>query len=349
MSKNKVSQNEELKTQSNISLIKRLFTYLRPFKIKVVIILILLTFVMICGILNPYLLKIAIDNNIKNNDVKGLLIIGGFMAGINFLAMIASRLRINLMASVTNKILLNIRHELYTHIQKLSFSFFDNRPVGKVLARVIGDVNSLQELFSNSITNFIPEILTLVCTGIMMFYLNYKLAIASILILPFLAASMFGIEVLGRKRWQVYRQKRSIFNAFTHEDFSGIRVIQSFAVEDKTSKTFNKLVKEMMDAFIRAVKLGDFFWPLVEISWGIGSVVVFWYSPRLIKSGELTVGTLIAFTWYISMFWRPIMNISNFYNTLITNFAAAERLFEIMDIKPDIVDAKNAANAGTNP
>lgn len=342
MAKNIVTQHEDTKTQSNFSLIKRLFTYLTPFKVKVILILLLLTFVMICGILNPYLLKIAIDNNIKNNDVKGLLLIGVFMAAINFLAMVASKLRINLMASVTNKILLNIRHELYTHIQKLSFSFFDNRPVGKVLARVIGDVNSLQELFSNSITSFIPEILTLVCTGIMMFYLNYKLAIASILILPFLAASMFFIEVTGRKRWQVYRQKRSIFNAFTHEDFSGIRVIQSFAVEDKTSKTFYKLVSEMMNAFIKAVKLGDLFWPLVEISWGIGCVVVFWYSPRLIKSGELTVGTLIAFTWYISMFWRPIMNISNFYNTLITNFAAAERLFEIMDISPDIVEVQNA-------
>ena len=136
-----------------------------------------------------------------------------------------------MMSSVTNNILVNISHELYTHIQKLSFSFFDNRPVGKVLARVIGDVNALQELFSNSITSFIPELLSLVCVGIMMFSLNYKLALCSIIILPFLVVGMLLVESVSRKRWQTFGQKRSNMNAFTHEDFSGIRIIQSYASE----------------------------------------------------------------------------------------------------------------------
>ncbi|MDP4144529.1 MAG: ABC transporter ATP-binding protein [Bacillota bacterium] len=342
MAKNTMKQDEELNSRSNLELIIRLLAYLKSYSIKVTIILLLMIFVMICSLLNPYLLKLCIDKYISANNITGLLAIAAVMLILNVLAMYASRLRINMMAAVTNKILLEIRQELYTHIQKLSFSFFDERPVGKILARVIGDVNSLQELFSNSITNFIPEILTLICVTIIMLSMNLKLALISMLILPILATGLFLIQTISRVRWQNYRQKRSNMNAFTHEDFSGIRIIQAFAVESKTSNSFISYVKDMMDSFIRAVKLNDMFWPLVEFSSGIGRVLVFIYSIKLIRSGQLTIGTLIAFTSYIDMFWRPIMNICNFYNTLITNFAAGERIFEILDVQPDITNLNNA-------
>ena len=342
MARNSVKQDELLNKQSKKDIAFRLFRYIEPFKIKVILVVLLMILVMLCGLLNPYLLRIAIDDYIDTSNFKGLFLIALAMTLLNFAAMIASRKRIMMMSSVTNKILINIRHKLYTHIQKLSFSFFDNRPVGKILARVIGDVNALQELFTNSITSFIPELLSLVCVTILMFSMNYKLALATITILPLLFISMFFIETVSRKRWQEYRKKRSNMNAYTHEDFSGIRVVQAFANEKNTSKTFNSLVSELMDFFISAVKLNDLFWPLVETSWGIGSVIVFWVGFKLTQTDAITVGTLIAFTWYVGMFWRPIMNISNFYNTLITNFTAAERIFEIMDIDPDITDIKDS-------
>jgi ATP-binding cassette subfamily B protein len=336
MAKNSIKQDEELNKVSNTELLMRLFSYLKPYKLKVTIVLILMIFVMLCGLLNPYLLKLAIDNYISVKNINGLIVISLVLLGFNILSMFASKLRINIMAKITNEILLEIRQELYNHIQKLSFSFFDNRPVGKILARVIGDVNSLQDLFSNSITSFIPEVLTLLCVTVIMFSMNVKLAIVSICILPFLGATLFSVETFSRKRWQVYRQKRSNMNAFTHEDFSGIRVIESFAEEDKTSKNFSELVSDMMGSFLRAVRLNDTFWPIVALSSGIGTVLVFWYSVTLVKTGSITVGTMVAFTSYVTMFWRPIIDISNFYNTLITNFAAGERIFEILDIEPDI-------------
>lgn len=342
MAKNTVKQDEDLQRHSKLEITTRLLGYLKPYKFKATWIVLLMIFVMICGILNPYLLKIAIDNNITNGDIKGLLIIGVILLILNILAAIATRIRIISMSSITNNILINIREELYTHIQKLSFSFFDNRPVGKILARVIGDVNALQELFTNSITSFIPELLSLVCVTIMMFFLNFKLALASIIILPILFISMFAVETISRKRWDAYRKKRSNLNAFTHEDFAGIKVVQAFANEDHTSKTFDKLIKDLMGTFVKTVRLNDLFWPLVELSWGVGTIVVFLVGVRLINEGSITVGTLIAFTMYIGMFWRPIMNISNFYNTLISNFSAAERIFDILDIEPEIVNIKDA-------
>ncbi|MGV8982929.1 ABC transporter ATP-binding protein [Clostridium sp.] len=342
MARNSTQQDEQFEEASKAKLIIRIFSYLKPFKLKVVLVILLMILVMICSLLNPYILKLAIDKYIVNSNIRGLVQIAGFMLVFNIVSLIASRIRINIMASVTNSALLNIRQELYTHIQKLSFTFFDNRPVGKILARVIGDVSSLQDLFDNSVTSFIPEILTLVFVTIIMFSMNVKLALISISFLPVLVICLFSIEIFSRKRWQIYRSKRSNLNAFTHEDFSGIRIVQSFATEDKTSKTFVTYVSDMMNSFLKAVKLNDLFWPMVELSWGIGSLLVYWYSVPLIKAKTLTIGELVAFTAYISMFWRPIMNISNFYNTLITNFSSAERIFEILDIKPDIITIDKA-------
>lgn len=341
MAKNTVKQDEDLRRMSNFVILKRLFSYLGKYKLKVFVVIMFLIFEMAVSLVNPVLMKTAIDKNIRNGDINGLFVIGILMVSLNFLSMMASRTRIVKMASVTNDILLNIRHELYSHIQKLSFSFFDSRPVGKILARVIGDVNSLQDLFNNSVTNFIPQILTVICVGAMMFYLNSKLALASMILLPMLVIGLFSVETLSRRRWQEFRRKRSTFNAYTHEDFSGIKVVQEFANEDKTSSVFFKLVKDMMDSFIKAVRLNDLFWPMVDASYGIGAVILYYFSAKFMKYG-VTIGTIIAFTMYIGMFWRPILDISNFYNSLVMSFASAERIFEIMDIEPDIVDMKNA-------
>ncbi|MCT8978389.1 ABC transporter ATP-binding protein/permease [Clostridium sp. CX1] len=343
MAINTVKQDEELKKLSNIEVGKRLFSYLKDYKLKVFTVSLLLIFVMVVNLINPYLLKVAIDKNIKNHDLKGLLLIGAFMLLLNLISMTASYFSTMKMASVTNNILLKIRQDLYSHIQKLSFAFFDNRPVGKILARVIGDVNALKDLFNNSVTNFIPQLLTIICTGAMMFYLNVKLALASMVLLPVLGISLFAIQIVSRRRWQDFRRKRSTFNAYTHEDFSGIKVVQGFSNEEKTSKTFLGLVKDMMNSFISAVKLNDLFWPLVDLSWGLGMVILYWTSAKLFISNSITMGTIIAFTMYIGMFWRPILEISNFYNTLIMNFAAAERIFEIMDVNPDIIDVTTAS------
>ncbi|MBK1809567.1 ABC transporter ATP-binding protein [Clostridium sp. YIM B02505] len=339
MAKNTVSRDEEGTQRSKTELTIRLLKYLSPYKLNATIVIILLLFVMICGIINPYLLKIAIDSYIGDSNIKGLMYIGALLLTLNILSMIASKIRIVMMSAITNNILVNIRHELYTHIQKLSFSFFDNRPVGKILARVMGDVNALQNLFNQSIQTLIPELMSLVCVSIMMLFLNFKLALAAIAILPFLALAMFFIEIQSRKRWEVYRKKRSNLNAYNHEDFSGIKVVQAFAKEGDTLSKFKNLVNELVRSFVAAVRFNDFFWPLVELSWGVGIVIVFYVGYLLVRSNDVTIGTLVAFSMYIGMFWRPIMNLSTFYNTLITNFSAADRIFDIMEIEPDIVSA----------
>ncbi|VYT65077.1 ATP-binding cassette domain-containing protein [Clostridium tertium] len=332
--------------RSKKEIVFRLFHYLKDYKKEAIISIILMGLITISNNLNPYLMKIAIDNNIKNNDIKGLVYIGLFLVIINILTLVFSKIKWKVVSYITNNILVNIRMELYTHVQKLPFSFFDSRPVGKILARVIGDVNSLKNLFDQSIQSLIPEVVNLISVIIFMLILNFKLAIACILLLPILAIGMFIIEVNSRKKWSEYRSKRSILNGYTHEDISGIKVVQSYAKENDTNNKFKDLVWDHLKSFIAAVRVNDFIWPIVELSWGIGTIVVFYVGYTLIRSGTLEIGTLLAFSLYIGMFWRPIMNLSNFYNTLITNLSAADRIFEILDVEPFIKDDFNKEDIG---
>ncbi|MGG7143333.1 ABC transporter ATP-binding protein [Clostridium nigeriense] len=332
------------RSKSEITL--KLLEYLKPYKLKSFIVILLMIFVMISGIVNPLLLEVAIDNYVVNKDIKGLFIIGVALIVLNLIAWVLSKIRWTMITSITNNILVNIRHELYSHIQYLSFDFFDGRPVGKILSRVVSDVNALKNLFSQSIQALIPQLLNLLCVAIIMFILNFKLALACIALLPLLGIAMFCIEIYSRRKWEVYRNKRSNLNGFTHEDFSGIKIVQGFAKEEGTEKNFKSMVKELSDSFTKAVMLNDFFWPLVELSWGIGTLVVFAVGYRLVINNEIKIGTLIAFSMYVGMFWRPIMNLSSFYNTLITNFSAADRIFDILDIKPIIKNTENANKIG---
>lgn len=337
-------ENETSKTKKEI--VFRLLHYLKDYRKETIISIVLMGLITISNNLNPYLMKIAIDDNIKNKDIKGLVYIGLFLVVVNIFALISQKIKWKVVSYATNNILVNIRMELYTHIQKLPFSFFDSRPVGKILARVMGDVNALKNLFDQSIQSLIPEIINLISVVIFMLILNFKLALACILFLPFLAFGMFIIEINSRKRWSEYRDKRSILNGYTHEDISGIKVVQSYAKEDDTNEKFQKLVWDHLKSFIAAVKVNDFMWPLVELSWGIGTIIVFFVGYKMIISGNLEIGTLLAFSMYIGMFWRPIMNLSNFYNTLITNLSAADRIFEILDVEPFIKDDLDKPDIG---
>ena len=339
---NNFKEDEELKESLNISLIRRLASYLKPYTGAVIKTLLLMAVVIAVELFNPYFLKVGIDRFIAQGDWKNLFILAAVMIAVNAVAMICSRFRTLTMGKVSNSILLTIRQQLYGHIQKLSFSFFDSRPAGKILARIIGDVNSLNDVFTNAVTSLVPELIKITSVVVIMMVMNYRLGLVALATLPVMIVVFSFISITSRKRWQINRKKSSNLNAFTHEDFSGIRVVQSFAAEDETSSTFLKLCNEWKDAFINAIRVNDFFWPTVEMSWGVGTILVFWFGATLIQTGSITPGLLVAFTSYVSMFWQPIMNISNFYNQLVTNMSGAERRFEILDIGPDIREREKA-------
>ena len=338
MSINAIKEDESVKSASKKITLLRLFSYLLTYRGPIIGVLAIMLATVSISIVNPLLIDRAIDVYIANKDIKGLLRLGIFTVFLNVIFVLLVKLRMFVMARVSNNVLLNIRQELYTHIQKLSFSFFDSRPTGKILARIIGDVNSLKDVLSNSVTTLIPDFITLIAVVIIMFLINWKLALASLISLPFMIAGLWYIQTRSHKKWQIHRKKGSNLNAFIHEDLSGMRIIQSFTAEEETRDTFDVLLKEHRDSFISAVILNDAFGSVIDFSWGVGLISMYFVAIRFLGVEASNVGTLIAFSMYISMFWRPIMNLSNFYNQLITNIAGAERIFDIMDTKPEIYD-----------
>lgn len=341
MSINSYREDEETVQISKGNTLTRLFRYLLAYKLKVVIVLLIMGVSVIITLINPLIIEAAIDIYISGKDFPGLMRLGGFAVFINIALVLFIKLRIYIMAQISNQVLLTIRQELYTHIQKLSFQFFDSRPTGKVLARIIGDVNALKDVLTNSVTTLIPDFITICSVVAIMMIKNFKLALAALISLPLMIAGMWLIQTYSHKRWQINKKKASNLNAFVHENLSGMKVIQSYTAEAETSRTFDFLVKEHRTSFINAVRLNDAFGPIIDLCWGVGTLSLYYAAIRIIGVDEVSVGTLMAFGTYITMFWSPVMNLSNFYNQLITNLAGAERIFEILDTKPDITDRED--------
>lgn len=318
----------------------RLFSYMLRYFWQILIVLLIMAFCVFVSLLNPLIIEAAIDRHISTGDIKGLFTLVGFAIALNALMILSVKLRMWIMAKVCNSVLLTIRQQLYTHIQTLDFNFFDSRPTGKILARIIGDINSLKDVLSNCVTTLIPDFITICAVVGIMFAKDSTLAAASLISIPFMAICIWFIQVYSHKRWQLYRKKSSNLNAFVHEDLSGIRIIQSFTAENETYQTFKELTADHRDSFINAVRLSDAFGAVVDFCWGIGTVSLYYTGIVILGTDRVSVGTLIAFGSYISMFWHPIMNLSNFYNQIITNIAGAERIFEILDTKPQISDSE---------
>ena len=339
MSVNSIRDDEKSVSTGKITTLLRLFKYLLIYRKEIFFVLIIMFCTVAISLINPLIVERAIDVYIANGDMKGLINLGIFAILLNIVFIFLVKLRMYIMAKISNNVLLMVRQELYTHIQKLSFSFFDSRPTGKILVRIIGDVNSLKDVLSNSVTTLIPDFITICAVVGIMIFKNYKLAFAAMISLPILIICMWFVQIYSHARWQLHRKKSSNLNAFIHEDLSGMRVIQSFTAEKETSDTFEELLTEHRNSFVKAVLLSDAFGPIIDFCWGLGTVSLFFVGIKLIGRDAVPIGTLIAFGTYISMFWHPIMNLSNFYNQLITNISGAERIFEILDTPPEITDA----------
>lgn len=202
--------------------------------------------------------------------------------------------------------------------------------------------DEIRLLLTDSVTTLIPDFITICAVAGIMLAKNWQMALAALCVLPFMIAGVWFVQKKAHAGWQTYRIKGSNLNAFLHEDISGMRVIQGFCAQDQTSQTFDQLQEEHRTAFVKAVRFGDAFGPIVDLCWGLSTICLYFVGVTKIQDGSAGIGTLIAFGTYISMFWRPVMNLSNFYNQMITNIAGAERIFEIIDTKPELEDDREA-------
>ena len=193
----------------------------------------------------------------------------------------------------------------------------------------------------NVVTTLIPEFVTVVGVVVIMLVKDWRLALASLSTIPLMIVGIWFVQTASHKRWQIHRKKSSNLNAYVHEDIAGMNVVQSFGAEKETKEIFGNLTDEHQKSFMDAVTYADMFGPVIDFCWGIGAMMLYLVGVRFLGFEKVSVGLLVAFGTYINMFWNPIMNLSNFYNNLVTNLTAAERIFDILDTEADIVDGED--------
>ena len=342
MARNKFDIDEELEGRFDFKQVKRLLGYLKPFKGKVVSTVLLMLTSGALALLGPYLVKVAIDTKIPERDIPGLFLLGLIYLVTLIFNTFCMKYRIRTMTFIGQSVIHNIRKDIFVHLQKLPFTYYDSRPHGKILVRVVNYVNSLSDLLSNGIINLITDMFTLVAIICFMLYLNVKLALICFAGLPLLFIVTMLIKNSQRKAWQRVSRKQSNMNAYIHESICGIKVTQSFARENENMNIFTDLSDEYKKSWMAAVKIQFLMWPFVDIISVCTVVAVFMVGVSQLSAGGVTVGVIIAFISYVLRFWEPVLNLGNFYNSIINAVAYLERIFETIDEKPTVANLPEA-------
>lgn len=342
MARNKYDVDEELVSKFKMKDLIRLLKYLKPYKIKMAITVALMLVASVASLLGPLLMQNAIDFKIPQKDIPGLILLSGIFTVTLLVNGICFKYRLQLMSGIGTSIVKKIREDIFYKIQKLPFSYYDSRPHGKILVRVVNYVNALSDLLSNGFINFITDMFTLVCIVVFMLIIDVKLTLISMLGLPPLIVAIMFIKNIQRKNTQILSMKQSNLNAYIHESICGVKVTQSFAREEENRGIFCKLSIHFREAWIKCVLVNFSLWPIIET---ISTICVLsLYFAGIFWLKDVTIGVLIAFIGYVGKFWQPIANLGNFYNAMINAMAYLERIFETLDEEPDIANLQGAVS-----
>ena len=344
MARNKYDVDEILEDKFDVNQLKRLAGYIRPYKKQMLVVLFLMLSASALGMLIPKFFMLVMDVSIPNKDMRSIVFYSVMTMVIALYTCVSLRIKIKLMTQVGQDIVHSIRYDIFEHLQELPFSYYDERPHGKIQVRVVNYVNNLSDLLSNGIINTITDLCNLFFIIAFMLSINVKLTIVCMCGLPVLAVVIVALKKKQRKAWQIQSNKQSNLNAYIAESINGIRVTQSFVREDENSGIFNRLSDGYREAWMRAVKFNFIMGPSVDIISTITTAFIYVLGISWMSNPDsgITVGVLIAFTAYISRFWNPINTLASFYNSLLTAISYLERIFETIDEPVLVKDAEGA-------
>ena len=341
MARNKFDVDEELEQEFSWQDFKRLIHYIRPYKKSIFTVLATILVANVAGMMAPLFTKIAIDTTIPEKRLGELAGIGiAFLITLLIIGF-CMKYRIFKITEIGQDVLKDMRFDIFEHLQQLPFAYFDNRPHGKILIRVVNYINTLSDLLSNGLINLSSDVFNVLITLLFMLAIDAKLTLYSLALLPLLFVMVLFIKNRQRKAYQTLSNKQSNLNAYIHESIAGIKITQSFAREKENLSIFQEVSNDYRTSWMKAVKIQFLMWPGVQNISVLTMCLIYFVGIRQIGV-TVSTGTLIAFISYINNFWNPVINIGNFYNSLITATAYLERIFETMDEVPEIQDAPDA-------
>jgi ATP-binding cassette subfamily B protein len=344
MARNRYDMDEVLEDSFDFGQLKRLLSYLSPYKKKMAGVVVLMLSSSALTMVIPLFFKSIMDTYIPNKDMGRIVMVCVFTLLIAIYSGISLRMKIKTMSVIGQNIIHSLRQDIFCHLQELPFSYYDDRPHGKIQVRVVNYVNSLSDLLSNGIVNTFTDLCNLFFIIIFMLLCDVRLTLICLCGLPLLALVIVFIKRKQRKAWQIQSSKQSNLNAYIAESINGIRVTQSFVRERENTGIFNGLSTKYRSSWMRAVMFNFTMGPSVDIISSITTafIYVMGISWLLSPTVTLTVGTIIAFTAYIGRFWAPINTLAGFYNSLLTAISYLERIFETIDEPVLVKDAPDA-------
>jgi ABC-type multidrug transport system fused ATPase/permease subunit len=326
----------------NIRVLRYLLVFVRPYTLRMIGAFVAMLITSGLTLLSPFLVKVAIDEPIANRDIEGLNQIALIML-VAFIALfIASMVQRYLLGWVGQRVLADLRHALFSHLQALPLSYHDTHIIGVTISRVISDVGVINQLLSQGLITLIGDTLLLTGIIIVMLSLNAQLALVTFAIIPVIVF----VSLIFAKRAKVAFRKTRARNAHLigdlAENLTGIRVIQAFANEDTTSERFDEVNQANRDANIEAISLSFIFLPTVEFLSMVATGVVLLFGGISVAQGSITLGTVIAFLAYVNRFFLPVQELSQLYATMQTAMAGGERVINLLNTEPDVSDKPDA-------
>ncbi len=323
-------------------LARRLVRYLRPYRSAVIISVFLLLLVSGARLASPYLTKVAIDDAIASGDQAQLGRIAGLFLTILVGQFIFSFLQTYLMNWTGQKIMYDLRIEIFEHLQRLDQKFFNQNPTGRIITRITNDVDVLNELFTSGVVSIFGDLFSLTGIVAVMLWLNWKLALISFSVIPLLFLVSWVFK--GRVRSSYRRVRRAIaaINGFLQENITGMSIVQLFVQEERKYREFEDLNRKHRDANLDSIFYYSVFYPLVNLIGALAIGLILWYGGLQVLAATLTLGSVVAFIQYSERFYRPISDLSEKFNILQSAMAAAERIFGLLDTEPEIRPPRQA-------
>jgi ATP-binding cassette subfamily B protein len=320
-------------------LMKRLLGYLRPYKPQVGLALVAIITSAVLQLAPPYLTRLAIDRYIGQRDMAGLPLLAAAYCSVLVGGFLLEYLQTWLMQMTGQRIMFDLRREMYAHLQRLDLRFYDRNPVGRLMTRVTSDVDVLNDLFTAGVVAIFGDVFTLAGIMIVMLGMNWKLALASFVVLPliFLVTQWFRRNV--RESYRVVRGWIARINAFLQENLTGISTVQLFRREPANFDRFDTINKAHRDANIDSIFYYAVFYPAIEIVGALAASIIIWLGGLDVMSGTLTLGVLVAFLQYSARFYRPISDMSEKFNVLQSAMASSERIFTLLDTPATVTNA----------
>ncbi|MBR6666339.1 MAG: ABC transporter ATP-binding protein [Lachnospiraceae bacterium] len=340
--RNTYREDEVLETPFDYHHLLRAFVYIKKYLGLMIFALILSAIGGITGLYGPKITRKALDVAIPQGDKTMLFTLVGLLCGTFILSIIFTTIRSRIMINVSQNIIYDIRKDIFEHLQKLPFQYYDDRPHGKILIRVVNYVNSVSDMLSNGLINVVLEIMNLVFIVIFMFSEDVKLSLVVLAGVPILAIFMFWIKEKQRKAWQQVSNKNSNLNAYLQENIVGARITQMFAREEENAETFAELCDRCRTTWFKAVMYSNTVWPGIDNISVWVRAAVFIVGLIFMGQGQVSLGVIVAITSYAARFWQPIMNLGNIFNNFINNIAYLERIFETLDEPVTVCDAEGA-------